>query len=306
MKKTALVLCAVLLCALFAVPAQAEAAESVGYAVYSDIIVKIDGYPIRSYFINDKVAIPVEDLSGYGFNVQKDGNGISVTHTEDPIPEGGWAEYAYNVPEELVGTRWIDVYASDAAVYVNGERVETLSADGETLIWMDSLACFGLIYMDSFSRVYELTFSETMHRTVDPVLSFVKIGNKVMVQSVEYAGEPVVVAMDAFGVKICNPAGLLDNESAQSNKYVTIVKALKAMGLPSISRGEATANTWAQRDEVSEYIVATLNGERVYGDLWWNEGVNGLEMNFTFTEPLQLKASDEFVFALDGTSAALH
>ncbi|MBQ9459989.1 MAG: hypothetical protein IJU66_08675 [Oscillospiraceae bacterium] len=305
--KTALFLCAALLCALFAAPAQADNSKSDNYAVYSDIIVKIDGYPIRAYFINDRAALAVNDLKGYGFDVTTDGDSICIEHTRELVMEEGWDEFLNNVTEEMVGTRWVDVYPSERAVYVAGKRVESLSADGETLIWLESLEPFGLIYMDSLNRVYELTFSESVHRTVHPLISVARSGGKTMVQTTEYVGQTVVVTMNTRGVKVCAPAWLLDSEGAQSNKFVAIMNSLRGLGFPNASAGDAASNTREQRDAAAQYVVVTLNGEKVYGDLWWSEGKNGqINLNFSFTEPLHLNTSDELVFALDGTSAALH
>ena len=71
-KLMALLLTAVMLCSMLALPAQAaqyKVGDAIGNVLYTDIVTYIDGYAIRSYNINGYTYIVAEDLLMYGFSV---------------------------------------------------------------------------------------------------------------------------------------------------------------------------------------------------------------------------------------------
>ncbi|MBE7004293.1 MAG: hypothetical protein E7425_08435 [Ruminococcaceae bacterium] len=305
MKKMSLIFCTALLLLLCAAPVHAAGSEPVAYAVYTDIVAKIDGYPIHSYYINERMAVVAEDLTGYGFNVEFDGKVVRISREPQVMPPEGWAEYMQNVPEELYGMRAAEVYASDYTARINGGNCECLSADGKVLIWMDNLADFGAVCVDSANRTVQLTFPESEHANSSPVLTIVSRGAELWLQNTEYTDASVIFSMNSFGVKLVHPKALFSDKSYLSSAYAKVFDSIKALGLPNVSYGDFANNSLEQRAAVAKYVTITLNGKPVSGDLWWSETNNQIDLNFSFDEALHLAETDELVISLGGSSTSL-
>ena len=51
-------------------------------------------------------------------------------------------------------------------------------------------------------------------------------------------------------------------------------------------------NTQELRKQAVKYFQVRLNGELISGDLWWGQGNNHIDLNFTFDQPVSLKDGD--------------
>ena len=134
---------------LFAVPARAEI---IGEVYGSDIGVLIDGQPAKAYNIDGSMYLIAEDLYDYGFNA--DWN--ESERTLDIYRNGRLAKTTLSIneinvkkSEFVVGEHLYDVYSSDIAVYVGGDRVDAKSVDGKMLIKVRELERYGTVEFDA-------------------------------------------------------------------------------------------------------------------------------------------------------------
>lgn len=138
--------------ALFGAAANAEnVGDKIGEAVYSDLSVYINHYPIPAYVVNDYAVIIAEDLVNYCCDVDWDGNTrtLSITKSDEKT--------SFNVPEIYktsmpVGTKYSDVLYTDIQAHVNGNSVTSFNINGRTMIVIDE---FGN-YTDGYTWVPEL------------------------------------------------------------------------------------------------------------------------------------------------------
>lgn len=104
-------------------------------------------------------------------------------------------------------------------------------------------------------------------------------------------GNGLGVTVATGGVILYHQASMLfgDEQYAQSD-YAKAYDALQAIDLPRLTQD--TENTPEQRRQAAEYFTVTLNGTPVSGDLWWSQGNNHVDLNFSFDQPVQLKQGD--------------
>lgn len=146
----------------------AQASNVIGYALYSDIVTKIDGHPLRSYIIDGHAAVVAEELRGYGFAVTWSAKYRTLRITRDAPPPVDWPDYTPLEPTQRVGERAFPVYASAIKTYVDGKLVKSYNIGGKTLILFDSLSAFGTRQWDQASRASSLTLDafrpqQTLH-----------------------------------------------------------------------------------------------------------------------------------------------
>jgi len=145
---------ALMFCLLAVPSAQAEDAD---YALYSDIVARIDGHPLRSYIVDGNAVIVAEDLSGYGFCVDWNAKKHTLRITREAPPPEVWPDYTPSLSDHEPGERYRRTYRSDVKVYVDGKLVDSYNIGGQTLIRMKSLAVFGKSVWDSSTRTSSLT-----------------------------------------------------------------------------------------------------------------------------------------------------
>ncbi len=126
MKKILLTLLAVL--GLFTVSAQADVGDIAGDIYSTDIVTEVDGVAIKSYAIDGRTLIALEDLAGYGFNVYYNDNirTVFVTKAHDNIDID--PSFSKDTPGEVIG----HYYETDITAVVNGTTViEAYAIDGK-------------------------------------------------------------------------------------------------------------------------------------------------------------------------------
>lgn len=177
MKKICMILA---ICLLLAVPASAAAPEPAGWALYTDIVARINGHPIRSYNIDGYTAVMAEELRGYGFCVLWNAEertlrlSRSMRDGEPETPEV-WPAYTPEPLNHRVGARARRVYETDIKTYAAGEWApHSCNLDGETLVRIDDLAGFGSVVWDADARVIELTLGDPVEIALEEKIANVE------------------------------------------------------------------------------------------------------------------------------------
>jgi len=113
-----------------------------GDVLYTDICAYIDNRPIRSYNINNNTYIVVEDLLGYGFDVQWIGSErkllIGTTRTAHPILYT--TTYVHPTVTQPSGTPAMPYYFTDITTWIGTTQVTGYNIGGLTCICLDDLA----------------------------------------------------------------------------------------------------------------------------------------------------------------------
>jgi len=176
MKKTISALCALLLCLCCALPAQAYALKVVDHALYTDIVAKIDGHPIRSYNIRGYTAVVAEDLRGYGFWVLWNAADRTLRISRalkdgEPETPTSWPVCETAPLTHRIGARAKPVYATDIVTSAAGSRIESFNINGETLVWIDDLAPFGSVVWHPEEREITLTLGDPVQLALAPLIA---------------------------------------------------------------------------------------------------------------------------------------
>ena len=140
MKRLFTVLLTFLICACMMCGVSADSSK---YALHTDIVAYINDAPIRSFNIDGFTGIVAEDLLQYGFGVKYDDSirTLEVYRLNNKIT-------STYTPEELtapVGAKKAKIYDTDIKTYVDGNLVQSFNIDGETIIFIDELLCYGRV-----------------------------------------------------------------------------------------------------------------------------------------------------------------
>ncbi len=125
----------------------ASAADVVlGVVRYTQIVAYIDGYPIRSYNINDNTYIVVEDLSQYGFGVVWDGatGKLHISEQRTAAPADYTTTYkAPAITQAMINSEIaMNYYETKVTTWVGPNQITGYNIGGFTCICMDDLARF--------------------------------------------------------------------------------------------------------------------------------------------------------------------
>ncbi|MBE7010237.1 MAG: hypothetical protein E7418_01955 [Ruminococcaceae bacterium] len=151
---------AITLCLLlFVFSCPTAGAEIIGEVLHTDIVAYVNGAPIRSFNIEGWTGIIAEDLRDYGFDViwMPDERALYVDYYP---PEAGPQITAQYVPvpnQYPVGSHAMDIYRTDIKTYVNGEEVTAFNIDGQTIIYIDWLQCYGNVVWNEAMRTISYT-----------------------------------------------------------------------------------------------------------------------------------------------------
>lgn len=92
---------------------------------------------------------------------------------------------------------------------------------------------------------------------------------------------------------VYHEAGLITDPDFPAGEYGKAYSALLELNLPSVSQENfSPVNTPEQREQAARYFQLLHNGIPVSGDLWWSQGNNHKDLNFTFDQPVELKYGD--------------
>ena len=108
--------------------------------------------------------------------------------------------------------------------------------------------------------------------------------------------ESISVSMSRTGIILNHSAGFLNltgEEDWASTPYKQAFEALAGLGLPSVVQENfSQTNSQELREQAGQWFQVTLNGAPVSGDLWWSQGNNHRDLNFTFDQPISLSEGD--------------
>ena len=155
------IICLVFILTLFALlPFSVSADEIIGEVYTTDITAYINGYEIPAYNIGGSVAVAVADLRNYGFTVEYDNNcrQSSVVLNPNTVQLTPLAsEQQSDLP---LGTKVMNVYASDIVVTLNGASVDSFNIGGRMAVRFSDLKTFGIHVYDNDERTTNLWIKE--------------------------------------------------------------------------------------------------------------------------------------------------
>jgi len=141
-------------------PFSVSADEIIGEVYTTDITAYINGYEIPAYNIGGSVAVAVADLRNYGFTVEYDNTlrQSSVVLNPDTAQISPLAsEQQSDLP---LGTKVMNVFASDIVVKLNGTSVDSFNIGGRMAVKFSDLKKFGTHVYDNDERTTNLWIKE--------------------------------------------------------------------------------------------------------------------------------------------------
>ena len=145
----------VVLCIQFSA-VSAQNGDVVGTARYTDIVAYVNNRPIASYNVNGYTVIVAEELVHYGFLVEWNESDRSlwiVRNPEAETIEGMSGVCSYGQHD---GLKYADILETDIRTYVNGNQVTGFNIGGQTMIYLNSLTCVGVVKWNAEDRAAEL------------------------------------------------------------------------------------------------------------------------------------------------------
>lgn len=162
----------------------ANVGEKIGEAVYTDITAYINNYPIRSYNIDGYTAVVAEDLSAYGFNVAWHGGNRTLTVTRGTSTDIIYNTSVTKAPASRVGTKALDVLATDIRTYVGDNEVAGRNVGGFTIIDFEALSVYGTCVYDNEKRALFLTLEGLPVAEYQPVQEIDPVQNSEALDSI--------------------------------------------------------------------------------------------------------------------------
>ena len=146
-----------------------KSGDVIGYAKYTDISAYINNYPITSYNINGYTAVVAEDLRNYGFSVEwnESDRSLSITRNNNSTeitPYGAVYKYA-----SKAGKNAYPYLETDIVTFVNGIKVKSFNINGNTCVYIDSLAPYGEVSWNPDIRVINLWIEELPSKEYAPL-----------------------------------------------------------------------------------------------------------------------------------------
>lgn len=112
--------------------------NAIGQILSTDIVAYIDDMPIKSYNVDGKTVIVVEDLANYGFTVKWDGETRKLTATTSKLPITA-PDYKPQTSDLKIGTVLGEIYLTDIVTEINGREYETYNINGQTVVVIEDL-----------------------------------------------------------------------------------------------------------------------------------------------------------------------
>ncbi len=316
---------AVMLISCLVIPASAtEVGEVIGHSLATDINAYIDGHLIRSYNVNNRMAVVAEDLRAYGFWViwYQEERELRITR---PVIDNK-VQYPYKYPQaektvltQEIGTYVHDILYTDIKTYVNGREVEGFNINGETLIYFSELAEFGSVKYTDYDRTSRFTTDndlvisllEKEQEVYSGPWSFTRVVKNTSktrfygqlsadIKRLGYNSDGKGRASISFyydvpdGITVTvteetvsvsiYPAQFEDDEEFEESEFWAACEILFEMGIPDVSVSEDRTNTDEMRAAYAEIFGCSVNGRPVTGNLWIGRGNGHVDFNFDFTD----------------------
>lgn len=253
----------------------------------------------------DRYPGPLGTLAVYGQNGTPHGTSCHMLYVDksgvqtdlvELLPAYGFGACYYVEPREIQFDESGDMLTFLSPIW---EELET----GESREWGDTLCTFQTLSgnMWSMQPLNEPLEQWSCNLKPDDAsgfgqqleVSFTRSGFTVNGQVTDYPGENIYVSAGTNAVCIEHLAASMWDEEYQKTSYSKACAALEALSLPRVSQENfSPVNSAEQRAQAAQYVRVTLNGTPVSGNLWWGQGNNHVDLNFSFDEPIHLKEGD--------------
>ncbi len=308
MKRIMLTLITLLLLSALIQPASAlKIGDAVGQVLYTDIVAKIDGHPIRAYNVAGNMCVVAEDLRAYGFDVTWYGDERLLT--VDPsktVNPAAFPEYVPEPPKGQIGAPAFPILYTDIVTYVDGRPVESYNIDGRTVIYFQDLRKSGVVHYDNAVRTTSFTHADPWSVSLAKT-DFPRTANGISLEAVVRmnGGKPVLTLasdpggqfelhVSERGLRLAHYTySIPEGDPYYETNFYKSFHALATMGLPDVDTNYLHYdNTDGQKAAVSAYLRVTLNGEPVKGDCYLSWGNGHADVNFNFDKMIGLNNGD--------------
>lgn len=246
----------IVVCALLTVGAAAlRVGDVVDFVLSTDIRAFINGYEIPSYNISGRLGIVAEDLSGYGFSVEWNGERRTLSIRRDE--SAAYAPLSVQpTPQEPIGTPVLPVLHTDIVTDFDGETVESFNIDGRTIVYFSELARYGSHAYDDNVRMSMFSFDRH---------AFAKTTLQSLPEKIIHAGGAI------HGRVGSNSLEALNNTYALGQRFIEMDFVLSSDGVPvclhdwsqfysnSLSSEPITAEAFSRVKIFNFYTSVTLD-----------------------------------------------
>ena len=285
--------------------------DVVGQVLYTDIVAKIDGHPIRAFNVANHMCVVAEDLRAYGFDVvwYADERMLTVAPSKTVNP-ASFPAYVPEPPKGQIGAPAFPILYTDIVTYVEGREVESFNIDGQTVIYFQDLRKSGVVRYDNAVRITSFThadpWSVSLSKTDFPRIAGGTPSILAAVVRTNEAGKPVLTLashpggqyelyVSERGLRLAHYTyGIPEGDPYYETNFYKSFLALTTMGLlPDVDTNYLHYdNTDEQKAAVSAYLRVTLNGDPVKGDCFLSWGNGHADVNFNFDKMIGLNAGD--------------
>ena len=284
--------------------------DVVGQVLYTDIVAKIDGHPIRAYNVADHMCVVAEDLRAYGFDVTWYGDErlltVAPSKTADPA---SFPAYVPEPPKGKIGAPAFPILYTDIVTWVDGREVESFNIDGQTVIYFQDLRKSGVVHYDNAVRTTSFTHADPWSVLLSKTDFLRNAGGTSSVLTAvvrtDESGRPVITLasdpggqfelhVSESGLRLAHYTyGIPEGDPYYDTNFYRSFLALTTMGLPDVDANYLHYdNTDGQKAAVSAYLRLTLNGEPVKGDCFLSWGNGHADVNFSFDKMIGLNNGD--------------
>ncbi len=236
-----------LIIVLSILPVTAFAGNTLGSAVYTDIVAYINHYPIPSYNFNGITLIAAEDLQTYGFDVFWNEYARTLIINRNNSNEIS-TEYTFRPLERQLGKKQFTVTSTDVRVFTGNYQYASYGGiDGKTLININDLACIdnvSVVWVPEVKAVKmwvsdglemrntpfnvprisdNFTYYETCTRLDDPWIHYdtTLLSNTLFITAAETSGEYSDICTDCYTIITVIDVIDADGNSVLKNKKIT-------------------------------------------------------------------------------------
>jgi len=160
MKKLSLIVTiAIIFTALFSTSVSSvKIGDKLGDVLNTDIKVYINDHQIPAYAVNNKMAVVMEDLRGYGFDVKYDNSARTLSANRNMTKEFKPIKNI-EVNAKKPGSVAFPYVYTDIKAYLGNKQIECFAIDGNMCIYVDDLKDYGKFVWDNETRKLYLTYS---------------------------------------------------------------------------------------------------------------------------------------------------
>jgi hypothetical protein len=289
-----------------------EIGTVVDYALYTDIVAYLDGYPIPSYNVNGNTVVVAEDLEVYGFYVTWSQEERTLRISSGREDKEITASYKPEQMTGAIGSRAMPVLSTDIVTivqrgssYSTEKAIQSWNIGGQTVVSLDDLAAFyGSAVWDGTARTIKMTCRDYWwHMSAN-------------LGSISTSGSPLKLTIhDLNGEKTAEWSGNWNNLSEFSlsgyqlilnGRYYECPMTDILVSMSHDMRVDASEESSERREERAEKALEnchlTFTGPdgafRVTGSWTFYPLNGGGTFQFDFDQPVDLSQVDEMTLVL--------